>query len=140
MFKKILLAILICCMMISIIPTTTLAAQPEIIQPMWTNATSFTTNMFFSGSTGTFTVYVFGKTGVTNISLNVQLYYKNASGSWVKTNESWQYSANQMYLSVTDTFDAVRGREYKIEVTGTVTKGGVVEEIDGSKIAVCPAN
>lgn len=140
MFKKILLAILICCMMISIIPTATLAAQPEIIQPMWTNTTSFTINMFFSGNTGSFTVYVFGKTGVTNISLNVQLYYKNASGSWVKTNESWQYSADQMYLSVTDTFDAVRGREYKIEVTGTVTKGGVVEEIDGSKIAVCPAN
>lgn len=140
MFKKILLAILICCMsmMISIIPTTTLAAQPEIIQPMWTNTTSFSTNMFFSGNTGTFTVYVFGKTGVTNISLNVQLYYKNASGSWVKTNESWQYSANQMYLSVTDTFDAVRGREYKIEVTGTVTKGGVVEEIDDNATEVCP--
>lgn len=140
MLKKVFLAIMICCMMVSIVPIRTYAAQPETIQPMWTNTTSFTADIAFLGTTGEFTVIVLGKTGVTNITLDIQLYYKNTNGSWVKTNESWQYDVDQRILSAKDTFDAVRGREYKIEVTGTVTKGGIVEEIDGSKTAICPAN
>lgn len=138
MLKKIFLAIMICCMMVSIVPIGTYAAQPEIIQPMWTNTTSLTANIAFVGNTGEFTVIVVGKSGVTNITLDIQLYYKNTNGSWVKANESWQYDVNQRLLSASDTFDAVRGREYKIEVTGTVTKGGVVEEIDGNATKVCP--
>lgn len=139
MIKKVILAVLICCVMISIVPLSAQAAQVDYIQPMWDNTSVFTSNLTFDKTTGEFTVFVYGKSGVTNITLDVQLYYKNAYGSWVKTSENWQYDVNQSYFSVSDTFTGVAGREYKIEVTGTVTKGSVTEQINGSATAVCPS-
>ena len=43
-----------------------------------------------------------------------------------------------MTLGASDSFTGVAGREYKIVVNGTVTKGGYTESFSKSATAVCP--
>ena len=87
---------------------------------------------------GTFNIFVSGKSGVTNITADVSLYWKNSSGVWQDTTRSWSYDVDQMTLSASDSFTGVAGREYKIVVNGTVTKDGYTESFSKSATAVCP--
>lgn len=135
---RVFAVVMMCCMMISLVTIGAQAAQAEPIQPMWDNTSTFTANMSFDESVGLVSVFVYGKSGVTNISLDIKLYYKSTTGSWVEIEKDWNYSANQSYLSVSETFTGVAGREYKIEVSGTVTKSGYAESISDTATAICP--
>lgn len=113
-------------------------ADPNLVVPMWDNANTFVAYLTFSGTTGDIVSTIMGKTGVSNITAEVKLYYKNSSGSWVKDSREWNYDVDQMYLAITESFTGVPGREYKIEINATLTKNGVEEDISKSATGTCP--
>lgn len=138
MRKRLIPVMLVCCMLFSILPLTTFAAQPEILYPMWDNTRGVTATLSFNGNTGNVAVTIIGKSGVDNITANIKLYYKNTSGSWVQIYNNWSYDVDQMTLTATESFTGVEGREYKIEVSGSVTKDGYAEPVSKTATATCP--
>lgn len=125
-------------MVMTIMPLTIQAVQKEPLSPMWTNVNGLDAFISFNGTTGTVLFSVVGQSGVTNISVDIKLYYKSTSGSWIEIDKDWDYNVNQMTLTAIESFDGVAGREYKIEVSGTVTKGGYAEPISKTATATCP--
>ena len=138
MKRRIISWIMICIMIMTIVPLTLQAAQKEPLSPMWTNINGLVADLTFNGKNGSFAISVAGQSGVTNITANVSLYWKNSSGVWQDTTRSWSYDVDQMTLGASDSFTGVAGREYKIVVNGTVTKGGYAESFSKSATAVCP--
>lgn len=136
--KKIISILLTCVVILSVMPMAIYGAVPEQIVPMWDNAYSFTADLDFTGTNGDVYVTVLGQSGVTNISAEIKLYYKNTSGAWVEEPKDWDYSVNQMILNVNESFTGVAGREYKIEVEVNVKKNGITETLTETKTAVCP--
>lgn len=138
MKKRLIPVLLVCCMLFSILPLTTFAAQPEVVYPMWDNTRGVTATLSFNGNTGNVAVTIIGKSGVTNITADIKLYYKNSSGSWVEIDKDWSYDVDQMTLTATESFAGVEGQEYKIEVSGSVTMDGYAEPISKTATATCP--
>lgn len=136
--KKIIAMLLTCVVMLSVMPLAIYGAVPEQIMPMWDNTNSFSVDLDFNGSDGVAYVMVMGQSGVTNISAEVKLYYKNTSGVWVEDSKDWDYNVNQMFLSISESFTGIAGREYKIEVEVNVKKNGITETLTETKTAVCP--
>lgn len=114
------------------------AAVKDPLTPMWDNTNTFTAYLVFSGTTGNITSTIMGKSGVSNITAEVKLYYKNSYGSWIKDSREWNYDVDQMYLTIRESFSGVPGREYKIEINATLTKNGVEEDISKTATAICP--
>lgn len=139
MKKRIVLILVACIMVISALPLTTFAAVADPITPMFDNTNTFNANLSFNGSTGNVTMTIMGKSGVSNITAEIKLYYKNSTGSWIEIDKGWDYNVNQMYLTVIESFSGVAGREYKIEVSATLTKNGVAENISTTSTARCPS-
>ncbi len=137
MKKRIISIILVCCMALLTMPFATYAALPETVEPLWDNTNIFTATLSFNGTRGTATVYVDGQSGVTDITLEIKLYYKNTSGSWIEVDKDWNYDVNSSTFAVSETFTGVSGREYKIVVKGTVTKAGYAETISKIATAMC---
>ena len=71
------------------------------------------------------------------MKMEVKLYYKNTSGSWIEVDKDWNYDVNSSTFAVSETFTGVSGREYKIEAKGTVTKAGYAETISKTATATC---
>ena len=138
MKKRILIIAMMFCLLISVIPVTTHAADGGFIQPRWTNTSVFTADLTFQGTTGKVNVWIYGRTDVNNIGAEIRLYYKNTSGGWTEITKNWDYSVNQSWLSISENFTAVAGREYKIEVDATVTMNGYSELISKTATAICP--
>lgn len=138
MKKRFFALVMICCMIISVIPVTANAALPPQIEPQWTNTMGVHTSMSFSGSTGSVTVSIVGRSGVSNITAEIKLYYKNSAGAWVDTQISWSYSVNQISLVKAETFTGVAGREYQAVMTATVYKDDYAEPISKTATATCP--
>ena len=138
MKKRLFSIIMMSIMIFSILPATVHAAQGETLIPMWDNASQITANISFSNGNGYAEVAILGKSGVTNISVDVRLFYKNATGGWTEIVKDWDYNVNQRMLSISESFNADAGREYKIEVSGTVTQNGYAEDIFKTATAICP--
>lgn len=138
MKRRIISWLLISIVIMTLLPMAIHSAQKEPITPMWTNILGLDAFVTFDGRDGTFDILVFGQSGVTNITADVTLYWKNSSGIWEDTTRDWSYSADQMTLTAEGSFTGVAGREYKIVVNGTVTKGGYTESFSKSATAVCP--
>ena len=136
--KKFVAIITLCCVLATILSGVIQAAQIEPITPMWDNTSTFTAEIVFDGNSGTVSVFIYGKSGVTNITSDVQLFYKNSSGSWVEIEKDWEFSSNQSWLSISEEFSGVAGREYKIEVDATVTMNGTSEALSKTATATCP--
>lgn len=137
--KKRLFAIIMTIVIVfSMLPATVYAAQSEPIMPMWDNASHLTAEITFISGNGKASATILGDYSVSNISVNVKLYYKKTSGAWEEIPTNWVYNVNQRMLSINESFDATPGREYKIELTGTVTVNGYAEEISKTATAICP--
>lgn len=139
MKKRLFSLVMICCLLFALVPTGVHAAQKEPVSPLWTNTNSVYAAINFNGATGNVTVSITGKNGVSNITADVKLYYKNTAGTWTEIVKGWSYDVNQMYLIVSESFTGVPGREYKIEVSATVTKNGYGESISKTATEVCPS-
>lgn len=85
MKKRIISIILVCCMALLTMPFATYAALPETVEPLWDNTNIFTATLSFNGTRGTATVYVDGQSGVTDITLEIKLYYRSKMSriSWL---------------------------------------------------------
>ena len=81
---------------------------------------------------------VIGDSGVTKITATATLYYKNSSGKWIVVPKNWTYSVDDEGLSIDAEFIGVSGREYKIELSGTVYKDGYGEAISKTTTKTCP--
>ena len=138
MKRRIISLFLTLVMVLSIMPAAINAAVADPIIPLWDNVNTFNATLTFNSTTGNVKVNVIGQSGVSNITAEIRLYYKNTAGSWIEINKDWDYSVNQRYLIVSESFTGVAGREYKIEVSGTVTKNGYAEAISDTATATCP--
>ena len=107
------------------------------IMPRWDNAQRVNVSLYFTGTSGTVSVYIQGNSDVSNITATATLYHKNWLGIWVESGEEWSYNVNQSYLSASESFTGKSGRQYKVELTGTVTKNGYSESISASATAEC---
>ena len=139
MKKRLFMFVMICCMLISVLPVATHAAQIPEVQPQWANTLGVTTYVSFVGSTGYVVVSITGYSGVTEISGDIQLYYKNASGAWVEIPKDWAFSVNRMVYGTEVTFAASPGREYKAVMSAVVTKNGYNESISKTATEICPS-
>ena len=135
MKKSVISIIMICCILFMSASVTLQAAQ---VQPRWDNISYITAEIGFSRTNGTVSFIIVGDPGVSNITADIRLYYKNTSGSWVEIAKDWDYDVDQDILAISESFTGVAGREYKIEVSGTVTKNGHAESISKTATATCP--
>lgn len=137
MKKRIISFVLASCMAFLMMSFTAYAALPETIEPLWDNADSVTAKLLFNGSTGNVSATIRGQKGVTNISVSVRLFYKSTSNTWIEINKDWDYDVDKSSLSIYETFTGISGCEYKVEVSGTVTKNGYAESISQTVTATC---
>ena len=137
---RLISVVLAICLVMSFMTFSVTAAQPEPILPQWTNISGITASLDFNGTTGNVAVVIMGQSGVSNITAEVKLYYKNFFGSWKEIDQGWSYNVNQTLLSITESFAGDAGTEYKIEVSGTVTKNGYVESFSKTATGTCPSS
>lgn len=138
MKKRIVSCLIICFILFSMTSVTVQAVKLDPIFPQWANVVSASADISFTGENGNVTISINGKNGVSNITADIQLYYKDSRGTWIEIEKDWNYSVNQMMLIATETFIGVSGREYKIDVDIKVKKGTSTETIFKTASAVCP--
>lgn len=122
------------CLISCVMPLIVYASE---IMPRWDNASKVNANIGFVGTSGVVSVNIQGIDGVSNISATATLYHKNWLGIWVESGEEWSYNVNQSYLSASESFTGKSGRQYKVELIGTVTKNGYAESVSASATAEC---
>ena len=134
--KKRLISIILAtiCLVSCVMPLMVSATD---IMPRWDIAQRVNVSLYFTGTSGTVSVYIQGNSDVSNITATATLYHKNWLGIWVESGEEWSYNVNQSYLSASESFTGKSGRQYKVELTGTVTKNGYSESISASATAEC---
>ena len=122
--KKRILATLLClCIVIG-------AIGVPIAQAKWSNTQTVSLAMSLSGNTLTSEGTVVGKSGTTDISVTYTLE-KLVNNKYTYV-DSWTANSSSIYLGKTNyTYNCTSGT-YKLTVIGTVTKGGVVEDIENS--------
>lgn len=104
----------------------------------WTNVRSIDGKISFNKTNGNYTMTVLGDSGVNKITATATLYYKNSSGKWIVVPKNWTYSVDADKLIIDEDFTGVSGREYKIELSGTVYKDGYGEAISKTSTKTCP--
>ena len=123
MKKRIMATILCLCIVISVIGVPVAHAK-------WSNTQSIALALNLSGGTITSEGMVIGKSGTTNISATF-LLEKYVSNQYVYV-DSWSDSSNSYVLANSHkTYNCTSGT-YRLTITGTVTKGSVVEDIENS--------
>ena len=140
MKKRLITLVMTLALLLSALPITATAASTPQIQPRWTNTLALYMNITFSNSTGYVTVSLDGHNGVSNITAEIKLYYKNSRDNWIYTHNSWTYDVDQMYLTISEPFNTVSGREYMATINATVYKDGYGEVITDYVTATCPSN
>ena len=140
MKKRLVLLIMSCCMFFCIFPVSSYAALPPQVEPQWTNTMNVSAEIYYDNNTGYVDVTVSGKSGVTNITATIKLYYKNSSGGWTEILKNWTYDVDQRILCESESFTAVEGREYKIVLSAHLDKNGVTETVSKTATAVCPSS
>lgn len=73
---------------------------------------------------------------------SILLMYINHCGRlrklWIVVPKNWIYSVDDEELYINEDFTGVSGREYKIELSGTVYKDGYGEAISKTSTKTCP--
>lgn len=73
---------------------------------------------------------------------SILLMYINHCGRlrklWIVVPKNWTYSVDADKLIIDEDFTGVSGREYKIELSGTVYKDGYGESISETHTKTCP--
>ena len=113
------------------------AAVPEEVVPLWENITDFYPTLMFYNNIGYLTVNIRGGSGTSNISASAHLYYKNAGGNWVEISQNWDYCVNESKLVISESFSAISGIEYKVEVEVRITVGNSTETANRIVSAIC---
>lgn len=110
----------------------TAAIVTDPITPLWDNVNSASCNITFSGTTGTVSCSVRGKSGTTKIEGSLILY-KNGT----KIDE-WEISTTNASVSILDSFTGKSGSKYTLELDVDVTRNGTEENVTASSSKTCP--
>ena len=110
----------------------TLDGSDVIIIPFWEHAQKITPAIFFSS--GKYSGQISGNSDVTKISMTVILSEKNANGTYSEVSRT-SNSANSNFVSKLNTYNFVKGKTYKVTVTGKVYVGSTYESVEGSTTA-----
>lgn len=113
------------------------AAESTDVQMRWINLVDLYAELQFSGTTGCFTAKIYGVPGVTQITATAKLSYKNTSGIWVDLPTAWSYTVYGDEMVIDETFGAIMGREYMVELTIVVYKDGYGETITQTVSKIC---
>lgn len=110
------------------------SAESEVM-PFWTNVSSVTAALSFSGSaangySANCTGRIIGLSGTTHIAAAITLYRKNANNTYTYV-DTWSDSVNGTSLTITGSHAATAGT-YKLTVTATVTRNGTAESVSNS--------
>lgn len=117
--------------------TSTFAALPETVVPMWNNIRQMSNDLVFNGTSGIADTMVFGKSGTTRITGTLTVYVQTSNG-W-EIVDSTSGSSTSLYLSMTINFTGTPGKYYKSVLNITVTINGVNESETMTSYKTCPS-
>ena len=133
--KKILSIILALSMIIGV-SVGVYAVHPINNSPQWSNISTLVSGLGFSGTSGTASGSVDGKSGVTKIEGTLTVY-KLSGNSWVYVNSD-SCTTTDDYLVLSVSFSGVSGVEYKSVFHVAVTRNGIVETENKYNYETCP--
>ncbi|WP_313339563.1 hypothetical protein [Sedimentibacter sp.] len=100
-----------------------------IIVPFWEHAQKVIPTISFSS--GIYSGQISGNSDVTKISMTVILSEKNANGTYSEVSRT-SNSANSNFVTKSNTYSFVKGKTYKLTVTGQVYVGSTYENVENS--------
>lgn len=103
----------------------------NIITPFWTNTSSVTVSISFSGTTATCSGIIDGFSGTTKITADFVLERKNSNGTYTVVKTFPTKTANSASLRFSDTATITTGYTYRLSVSATVTRNGTNETVSG---------
>lgn len=116
MKKAFLSVILVCCLLLNF----EIIASASETAWCWNNVAKITHDITFSRNVGTYSALIEGNKDVMLIIANAKLFYKNGAGNWIDTEIEWRYNETSDRLSISETFSATPGKEYKVILTAIV--------------------
>ena len=125
--KRILKLLILC---ISILCFSISTSATVAIQPFAVNTNTYTTSLYFSGSTASCNLTIYGATGTTQIS-NCTITLKESNGTLIKEWTNQSVVGNELYFSKTAT-TVSSGKTYILSFSATVYRNGTTENISGS--------
>lgn len=103
-----------------------------IIVPLWEHTKKVTPTISFSS--GIYSGQISGSSDVTKISMTVILSEKNANGTYSEVSRI-SNSSDSNFVTKSSTYSYVKGKTYKVTVTGKVYVGSTYENVEGSTTA-----
>ncbi|MEA5093639.1 MAG: hypothetical protein VB128_01665 [Sedimentibacter saalensis] len=100
-----------------------------IIVPFWENAKEVKPTILFTD--GIYSGSIRGSSEVTKISMTVVLSVKNTNGTYSEVSRT-SNSANSNFVTKSSTYSYVKGKTYKLTVTGQVYVGTTYENVENS--------
>lgn len=100
-----------------------------VIVPFWEHAQKVIPTISFSNSS--YSGQISGNLDVTKISMTVILSVKNANGTYSEVSRT-SNSANSNFVTKSGTYSFVKGKTYKLTVTGQVYIGSTYEKVENS--------
>lgn len=127
--KKLLVALLAATLMVSALPLSASAAAIENeVMPLWDNTNQFYTQVTFNNGYGRVSPLIIGKSGVTNISVDIKIYCIDNDDEIFIDGTYESVESGQMGFEFD--FPANYGSTYRVDYTVIVTKDGIDERID----------
>ncbi|NYB73218.1 hypothetical protein HZF24_03595 [Sedimentibacter hydroxybenzoicus DSM 7310] len=100
-----------------------------VIVPFWEHAQKVTPTMYFSS--GIYSGQISGNSDVTQISMTVVLSVKNTNGTYSEVSRTSK-TENSNFVTKSNTYSFVKGKTYKVTVTGQVYVGTTYENVENS--------
>lgn len=100
-----------------------------IIVPFWENAKEVKPTILFTD--GIYSGSIRGSSDVTKISMTVILSVKNANGTYSEVSRT-SNTSNSNFVTKSSTYSFVKGKTYKLTVTGQVYVGTTYENVENS--------
>ena len=126
--------VIVTVLMCTAMPIQAAVVQPDV-EPMWDNTNTIIIGLSFPNN-GCAEASVCGKTGVTQITIDICVY-RQSGNSWIYVTEAHKTVTNKMTCALGCQFTPINGAYYRADFTFTITKGGVDEIIEKTKYKTC---
>lgn len=103
-----------------------------IIVPFWEHAQKVIPTISFNSSL--YSGQISGNSDVTKISMTVILSVKNANGTYSEVSRTSKTESSNFVIK-SNTYSYVKGKTYKLTVTGQVYVGTTYENVENSNIS-----
>ena len=116
-----------------VMPINAAIAEPDV-EPLWDYTNNITLTLTFPDY-GYAEASVFGKPGVTKITIDIYVY-RQSGNSWIYVAEKHSTTYG-MAAGLSCQFSAISGEYYRADYTFTVTKNNVAEIISKTQYDTC---